>query len=168
MAALDELAKSHWDNGNDFFPPTSFQISNIHAGTGAGNVIPGEMHVCFNFRFSTEVTDQILIDRVTAILEAHELEYEIKWTFNGQPFLTDTGALLEATQCAIAAVKGTPTVLSTAGGTSDGRFIAQTGAQVIELGPVNRTIHSTDEHVQVSDLVRLSKIYEGILLHLLK
>ena len=155
MAALDELAKSHWDNGNDFFPPTSFQISNIHAGTGAGNVIPGEMHVCFNFRFSTEVTDQILIERVTAILEAHELEYEIKWTFNGQPFLTDTGALLEATQGAIAAVKGTPTVLSTAGGTSDGRFIAPTGAQVIELGPVNATIHKIDECVKMSELEQL-------------
>ncbi|HAO18501.1 MAG TPA: succinyl-diaminopimelate desuccinylase [Alteromonas macleodii] len=167
MAALDELAKSHWDNGNDFFPPTSFQISNIHAGTGAGNVIPGEMHVCFNFRFSTEVTDQVLIERVTAILEAHELEYEIKWTFNGQPFLTDTGALLEATQGAIAAVKGTPTVLSTAGGTSDGRFIAPTGAQVIELGPVNATIHKIDECVKMSDLEQLADMYFSMLERLL-
>ena len=165
--ALDELAQAHWDNGNDFFPPTSFQISNIHAGTGAGNVIPGELHVCFNFRFSTEVTDQILIERVTTILDAHELDYDIKWTFNGQPFLTDTGALLDATQGAIEAVKGTPTVLSTAGGTSDGRFIAPTGAQVIELGPVNATIHKIDECVKMADLEQLADMYFGILERLL-
>ena len=117
MASLDDLAKSHWDNGNDFFPPTSFQISNIHAGTGAGNVIPGEMHVCFNFRFSTEVTAHILIERVTAILEAHQLEYEIKWKFNGQPFLPDTRALLEANQGAKASINGTPPCTADNGGT---------------------------------------------------
>ena len=165
--ALTELAQSHWDDGNAFFPPTSFQISNIHGGTGAGNVIPGELQVCFNFRFSTEVTDKQLIERVTHILDKHELDYDIKWTFNGQPFLTDTGALLDATQEAILAVKGEPTVLSTAGGTSDGRFIAPTGAQVIELGPVNATIHKIDECVKMSDLEQLADIYYGILVRLL-
>jgi succinyl-diaminopimelate desuccinylase len=166
-AALDELAKSHWDDGNEFFPPTSFQISNIYGGTGAGNVIPGELHVCFNFRFLTQVTDQLLIERVTTILDKHELDYDIRWTFNGQPFLTDTGALLDATQGAIEAVKGKPTVLSTAGGTSDGRFIAPTGAQVIELGPVNATIHKIDECVKMADLEQLADMYFGILERLL-
>lgn len=165
--ALAELAESHWDNGNDYFPPTSFQISNIHAGTGAGNVIPGELHVCFNFRFSTEVTNDILIDRVTKVLDKHGLEYDIKWTFNGQPFLTDTGALLEATTAAIEEVNGIPTTLSTAGGTSDGRFIAPTGAQVIELGPVNATIHKINECVKMADLEALAKMYYGILVRLL-
>ncbi len=165
--ALAELAESHWDNGNEYFPPTSFQISNIHAGTGAGNVIPGELHVCFNFRFSTEVTNDILIERVTNILDKHGLDYEIKWTFNGQPFLTDTGALLEATTAAIEEVNGIPTTLSTAGGTSDGRFIAPTGAQVIELGPVNATIHKINECVKMADLQALAKMYYGILVRLL-
>jgi succinyl-diaminopimelate desuccinylase len=165
--ALTELAQSHWDNGNEFFPPTSFQISNINGGTGAGNVIPGELHVCFNFRFSTEVTDQELIKRVTTILDKHELDYDIKWTFNGQPFLTDSGPLLTATEKAISDVRGTPTILSTAGGTSDGRFIAPTGAQVIELGPVNATIHKIDECVKMSDLELLSDMYYGILVNLL-
>jgi succinyl-diaminopimelate desuccinylase len=165
--ALSELASAHWDNGNDFFPPTSFQISNIHAGTGAGNVIPGELKVCFNFRFSTEVTNEILIKRVTEILDKHELDYDIDWTFNGQPFLTDTGALLEATQHAIASVCERPTTLSTAGGTSDGRFIAPTGAQVIELGPVNATIHKIDECVKMADLETLADIYYAIMVRLL-
>ena len=165
--ALTELSQSHWDNGNEFFPPTSFQISNIHGGTGAGNVIPGDLHVCFNFRFSTEVTDKELIERVVNILDKHNLDYEIKWTFNGQPFLTDSGALLKAAEKAIADVRGKPTVLSTAGGTSDGRFIAPTGAQVIELGPVNATIHKIDECVKMSDLEALSEMYYGILVNLL-
>lgn len=165
--ALTELAQSHWDNGNEFFPPTSFQISNINGGTGAGNVIPGELHVCFNFRFSTEVTDQELIKRVTTILDKHELDYDIKWTFNGQPFLTDSGPLLTATEKAIASVRGKPTILSTAGGTSDGRFIAPTGAQVIELGPVNATIHKIDECVKMRDLELLSEMYYGVLVNLL-
>lgn len=166
-SALAELAGAHWDNGNEFFPPTSFQISNIHAGTGAGNVIPGKMHVCFNFRFSTEVTDQLLIDRVTHILDSHNLNYDIKWTFNGQPFLTDKGELLKATEAAIESVNGKPTTLSTAGGTSDGRFIAPTGAEVIELGPVNATIHKVDEHVCIEDLRKLEHMYYGILKRLL-
>lgn len=165
--ALDELAQAHWDNGNDFFPPTSFQISNIHGGTGAGNVIPGELHVCFNFRFSTEVTDKQLIAKVEDILDKHGLEYEIKWTFNGQPFLTDHGELLTATQKAIASEMDFDTVLSTAGGTSDGRFIAPTGAQVVELGPVNATIHKIDEHVRIKDLYHLERIYYRLLENLL-
>ena len=165
--ALDELAQAHWDNGNDFFPPTSFQISNIHGGTGAGNVIPGELHVCFNFRFSTEVTDKQLIAKVEDILDKHGLEYEIKWTFNGQPFLTDHGDLLTATQKAIASEMDFDTVLSTAGGTSDGRFIAPTGAQVVELGPVNATIHKIDEHVRIKDLYHLERIYYRLLENLL-
>ncbi len=165
--ALAELANTKWDNGNDSFPPTSFQISNINGGTGAGNVIPGELKVCFNFRFSTEVTDHQLIDRVTQILDAHKLNYDINWTFNGQPFLTDTGNLVEATQRAIEHCTGRQTTLSTAGGTSDGRFIAPTGAQVIELGPVNATIHKIDECVKMDDLVTLTDIYQDILKRLL-
>lgn len=165
--ALAELAAEHWDDGNASFPPTSFQISNINGGTGAGNVIPGELHVCFNFRFSTEVTDKQLIERVLAILNKHDLEFEIKWTFNGQPFLTDSGELVEATKVAIKQVTGSETQLSTAGGTSDGRFIAPTGAQVVELGPVNATIHKVDERVRMDDLVLLENMYYCILEQLL-
>lgn len=165
--ALAELSTSHWDDGNEFFPPTSFQISNIHGGTGAGNVIPGHLDVCFNFRFSTEVTDQELIARTTAILDKHHLDYDIKWTFNGQPFLTSSGELVAATQKAIRSVNGKDTKLSTAGGTSDGRFIAPTGAQVIELGPVNATIHKVNECVRMDDLEKLTEMYEGILENLL-
>ncbi|MBU3022607.1 succinyl-diaminopimelate desuccinylase [Aestuariibacter sp. A3R04] len=165
--ALAELSQTHWDNGNASFPPTSFQISNIHAGTGAGNVIPGTCQVCFNFRFSTEVTDNQLIERVITILDKHGLDYDIKWTFNGQPFLTDKGDLVEATQHAICEATGYETQLSTAGGTSDGRFIAPTGAQVIELGPVNATIHKVDECVKMADLDMLANIYYGILVRLL-
>ncbi|MBD3584925.1 succinyl-diaminopimelate desuccinylase [Salinimonas sp. HHU 13199] len=165
--ALSELARTHWDDGNTFFPPTSFQISNLHAGTGAGNVIPGELNVCFNFRFSTEVTDNQLIDRVTTILDSHNLEYSLDWTFNGQPFLTDSGELVDAVQSAITSVTGSPAELSTAGGTSDGRFIAPTGAQVIELGPVNATIHKIDECVKMSDLESLEEIYYQTMVRLL-
>jgi succinyl-diaminopimelate desuccinylase len=165
--ALAELANTHWDNGNDSFPPTSFQISNINGGTGAGNVIPGELKICFNFRFSTEVTDQQLITRVTTVLDAHKLDYDINWTFNGQPFLTNSGELVQATQQAIKYCTGKETLLSTAGGTSDGRFIAPTGAQVIELGPVNATIHKIDECVKIDDLDTLANIYQDILKRLL-
>jgi succinyl-diaminopimelate desuccinylase len=167
IPALSELAASHWDNGNAFFPPTSFQISNINSGTGAGNVIPGDMTVMFNFRFSTEVTDQELIQRVTSILDKHELDYDLKWTFNGQPFLTDAGELVEATVAAIKEVTSQETELSTAGGTSDGRFIAPTGAQVIELGPVNATIHKINECVRMPDLEQLSDVYYHIMKRLL-
>ncbi|QCZ93889.1 succinyl-diaminopimelate desuccinylase [Salinimonas iocasae] len=165
--ALSELAQTHWDDGNAFFPPTSFQISNLHAGTGAGNVIPGELSVCFNFRFSTEVTDKQLIERVTTILDNHKLEYALDWTFNGQPFLTDSGELVEAVQSAITSVTGAAAQLSTAGGTSDGRFIAPTGAQVIELGPVNATIHKIDECVKMRDLETLEEIYYQTMVRLL-
>jgi succinyl-diaminopimelate desuccinylase len=165
--ALAELANTHWDKGNDSFPATSFQISNINGGTGAGNVIPGELKVCFNFRFSTEVTDQQLISKVTQVLNSHKLDYDIDWTFNGQPFLTDSGKLVEATQQAIKHCTGRDTLLSTAGGTSDGRFIAPTGAQVIELGPVNATIHKIDECVKIDDLNTLTEIYQDILQRLL-
>ena len=165
--ALAELANTHWDKGNDSFPATSFQISNINGGTGAGNVIPGELNVCFNFRFSTEVTDQQLITRVNQVLGSHKLDYDIDWTFNGQPFLTDSGELVEATQQAIKHCTDRETVLSTAGGTSDGRFIAPTGAQVIELGPVNATIHKIDECVKIDDLDTLADIYQDILQRLL-
>lgn len=165
--ALAELAATQWDQGNDFFPATSFQISNINGGTGAGNVIPGELQVCFNFRFSTEVTDQQLIERTLAILDKHGLEYKIHWTFNGQPFLTDAGKLVEATQAAIKAVTGRDTQLSTAGGTSDGRFIAPTGAQVLELGPVNATIHKINECVNIEDLQQLTDIYYQLMIKLL-
>ena len=165
--ALAELANTTWDRGNESFPPTSFQISNINGGTGAGNVIPGELKICFNFRFSTEVTDQMLITRTTQVLDAHKLDYDIDWTFNGQPFLTDSGELVKATQQAIKHCTGRETLLSTAGGTSDGRFIAPTGAQVIELGPVNATIHKIDECVKIDDLDTLADIYQDILQRLL-
>ena len=166
-SALAELVQTHWDDGNAFFPPTSFQISNLHAGAGAGNVIPGELSVCFNFRFSTEVTDEQLIERVTTILDNHKLEYALDWTFNGQPFLTDSGELVEAVQSAITSVTGAEAQLSTAGGTSDGRFIAPTGAQVIELGPVNATIHKIDECVKMRDLETLEEIYYQTMVRLL-
>ncbi len=164
---LTELAATTWDSGNDFFPPTSFQVSNIHAGTGAGNVVPGTVEVCFNFRFSTEVTDQQLIERVVALLTKHNIEYEIKWTFNGQPFLTERGALVDAVVESIKEVTGIDTELSTAGGTSDGRFIAPTGAQVIELGPENATIHKLDERVSIENIKTLEDIYYATLVRVL-
>lgn len=165
--ALAELAAGEWDRGNDFFPPTTFQISNIHAGTGATNVIPGVCEVIFNFRFSTETTHEALRERVAAVLDRHGLDYELDWNLSGQPFLTPRGELVEAAQQAIETVAGYATELSTAGGTSDGRFIAPTGAQVLELGPLNATIHKVDECVAVADLDRLSDMYERILVNLL-
>ncbi|MFQ6371027.1 succinyl-diaminopimelate desuccinylase [Shewanella sp. YIC-542] len=165
--ALAELAAMQWDNGNAFFPPTSFQIANINGGTGASNVIPGELQVMFNFRYSTEVTAEILIDRVQHILDVHGLDYELSWIFNGQPFLTDKGPLLEATQAAILETTGIQTDPQTSGGTSDGRFIAPTGAQVLELGPVNATIHKVNECVNVADLELLAQCYQRILEKLL-
>ncbi|WP_430462803.1 succinyl-diaminopimelate desuccinylase [Thalassolituus sp. LLYu03] len=161
--ALAELAAEVWDNGNDFFPATSFQISNIKAGTGATNVIPGDMEVVFNFRFSTELTADILKQRTHAILDKHGLEYSIDWALSGEPFLTARGELVAASVQAIREVTGLDTELSTAGGTSDGRFIAPTGAQVLELGPVNATIHKVDEHIVAADLDTLTAIYERIL-----
>lgn len=165
--ALAELANTEWDQGNEFFPKTTFQISNIHAGTGATNVIPGSCQVTFNFRFSTETTHRALRERVEAVLDRHGLDYDIDWNLSGLPFLTPRGELVEAAQKAIQAVMGFQTELSTSGGTSDGRFIAPTGAQVLELGPLNATIHQVNECVGVEDLDRLSAMYEHILEHLL-
>ncbi len=165
--ALAELTAAEWDRGNDFFPATSFQISNINAGTGATNVIPGDCQVLFNFRFSTEVTDFELRQRTETILQSHGLDYEIEWKLSGQPFLTDRGALVDATVAAIKDRTGGDAQLSTAGGTSDGRFIAPTGAQVVELGPVNATIHKVDEHTSISELDTLTDIYQGVLRNLL-
>ena len=165
--ALAELAAVEWDHGNDFFPPTTFQISNINAGTGAENVIPGTVELLFNLRFSTESTAEALQSRVTAILDRHGLDYDIRWRLSGQPFLTPAGELVEAARDAIQSATGTSTELSTSGGTSDGRFIAPTGAQVVELGPVNSTIHQTNECVNVAELDKLSVIYEEILKQLL-
>jgi len=165
--ALAELVATEWDQGNEFFPKTTFQISNIHAGTGATNVIPGVCEVTFNFRYPTETTHQALRARVEAILDRHGLAYDTEWTLSGPPFLTPRGELVEAAQRAIRAVSGIDTVLSTAGGTSDGRFIAPTGAQVLELGPLNATSHKVNECVGVEDLDRLSAMYERILESLL-
>lgn len=167
LPALGELVETVWDEGNEFFPPTTFQISNIAGGTGAGNVIPGELSVDFNFRFSTENSAGRLRQRVAAILGAHELDYEISWTLSGEPFLTASGELVDAVAHAIREVTGRTTELSTAGGTSDGRFIAPTGAQVVELGPVNASIHQIDERVRATDLDTLSEIYEATLRRLL-
>ncbi|WP_298774365.1 succinyl-diaminopimelate desuccinylase [uncultured Shewanella sp.] len=165
--ALTELSNIVWDQGNDFFPPTSFQIANINGGTGASNVIPGDLNVMFNFRYSTEVTAEKLIERVIALLDKHQLDYDIDWIFNGLPFLTDNGPLLDATRDAIKQTTGIDTDPQTSGGTSDGRFIAPTGAQVIELGPVNATIHKVNESVNIDDLEQLALCYEKILENLL-
>ncbi|VAX12577.1 N-succinyl-L,L-diaminopimelate desuccinylase [hydrothermal vent metagenome] len=165
--ALLQLSTETWDQGNDHFPPTTFQISNINAGTGATNVIPGKLEVQFNLRFSTELNEQIIRQRVEAILNQHALDYEIDWQLSGNPFLTAEGELVEAIRKAVKNVCAYETELSTAGGTSDGRFIAPTGAQVVELGPLNATIHQVNEHVSIADLDRLSDIYEHTLITLL-
>ena len=162
-AALAELAAEQWDQGNAYFPSTSFQIANIHAGTGASNVIPGELKVMFNFRYSTESSAQQLQQRVAALLDRHGLQYTLDWTLNGLPFLTDAGSLVEATVKAVYQVQGFKPRLETSGGTSDGRFIAPTGAQVVELGPCNATIHKINECVSVTDLEQLAKMYEAVL-----
>jgi succinyl-diaminopimelate desuccinylase len=164
--AIAELAATVWDQGNEFFPPTSWQISNVHAGTGATNVIPGEMVIDFNFRFCTESTADSLKQRVTALLQKHQLNFEIEWTLGGLPFLTTPGTLVAAVQEAIQQVTGLQTELSTTGGTSDGRFIAQTCPQVIELGPPNATIHKIDEYVAISDIEPLKNIYKQVLIRL--
>ena len=161
--ALAELASESWDQGNEFFPATSFQISNINGGTGATNVIPGELEVMFNFRFSTEVTDGHLRQRTEAILDGHGLDYELTWNLSGQPFLTPEGELVEAAVASIKQVTGMDTELSTAGGTSDGRFIAPMGTQVVELGPINATIHQIDENTNVAELDVLTDIYQALL-----
>ncbi|RJX67516.1 succinyl-diaminopimelate desuccinylase [Vibrio sinensis] len=163
LLAIHELTTTEWDKGNEYFPPTSFQIPNVQAGTGASNVIPGEFNVQFNLRFSTELNNDIIIERINAILDKHDLDYDLKWTFNGDPFLTDTGALLDAVVDAVDAVNQTKPALLTTGGTSDGRFIARMGGQVVELGPVNATIHKVNECVSVDDLEKLTKMYQKTL-----
>lgn len=165
--ALADLAAERWDNGNHFFPATSFQVSNIHSGTGATNVIPGSVQVLFNFRFSTEVTVEQLKARTEAILKQHQLDYELQWHLSGQPFLTEEGPLVEAAVTSIREITGIEAQLSTAGGTSDGRFIAPHGCQVVELGPVNATIHKVNECASVDDIEILQKIYRRILEKLL-
>lgn len=167
LPALAELAATQWDEGNAYFPPTSFQIPNLQAGTGASNVIPGEFDVQFNFRFSTELTDEEIKRRVHSVLDAHGLDYDVKWTLSGQPFLTDTGELLAAVVAAVEEVNHQAPALLTTGGTSDGRFIAQMGAQVVELGPVNATIHKVNECVRIADLEKLTDMYQKTLNHLL-
>lgn len=167
MPALAELSQYHWDNGNDYFPATSFQLSNIHSGTGATNVVPGHLTALFNLRYSTELTDQIIVDQVESILNKHQLDYDIKWTFNGKPFITelgnDAGDFLTSVTNAVSSVTGSKPQLSTSGGTSDGRFIAPTGAKVIELGPCNATIHQVNESVICDDLNKLCDIYYACL-----
>ena len=161
--ALAELVALRWDEGNAFFPPTSWQVSNIHAGTGVGNVIPGEVVVDFNFRFSTESSVQSLKDRLTAVLDRHGLTYQVQWILGGSPFLTQPGELSQAVQDAILAETGIRTELSTTGGTSDGRFISQICPQVIELGPPNASIHQVNENVRLQDIEPLKNIYQGVL-----
>jgi len=165
--ALAELAAEHWDEGNAFFPPTSFQISNLNSGTGATNVVPGELTALFNFRFSTESTVEGLQQRVAAILDKHQLDWSIDWALSGLPFLTEPGELLDAVASSIKATTGRDTQPSTSGGTSDGRFIATMGTQVVELGPVNATIHQVDERILASDLELLTEIYYQTLVRLL-
>ena len=163
MPALNELVAIEWDRGNEFFPPTSMQIANVKAGTGSNNVIPGDMFVQFNFRFSTELTDALIKQRVEELLERHQLNYSIEWRLSGQPFLTARGALVDAVVNAVEHYSEITPQLLTTGGTSDGRFIALMGAQVVELGPVNATIHKVNECVNASDLQLLSRMYQRIM-----
>jgi succinyl-diaminopimelate desuccinylase len=163
LPALAELAATEWDRGNEFFPPTSWQISNIHGGTGAGNIIPGSVVVDFNFRFASVSRAEDLQRRVHEVLDRHGLEYELAWTLGGQPFLTTPGELVNAVQEAIRAETGVATELSTTGGTSDGRFISRICPQVIEFGPINASIHKIDEHVRVADIEPLKNIYRRTL-----
>jgi succinyl-diaminopimelate desuccinylase len=163
LPALAELAAIEWDRGNAFFPPTSWQVSNIHGGTGATNIIPGSVVVDFNFRYSTESTPEQLRERTRAVLDRHGLTYQLEWVLGGLPFLTTPGELVGAVQDAIRAETGIETQLSTTGGTSDGRFISRICPQVIEFGPINATIHKIDEHVRVADLEPLKNIYRRVL-----
>jgi len=165
--ALAELAAVEWDAGNEYFPPTTFQVANIASGTGAENVIPGVLEAQFNLRFSTESSADSIKSRIAAILDRHRLDYKIDWKLSGQPFLTPVGELVDAARAAIRSISGIDTELSTSGGTSDGRFIAPTGAQVVELGPVNATIHQINECVKAEELDTLSMVYGDILTRLL-
>lgn len=161
--AIAELAGTRWDEGNAYFPPTTFQISNFHAGTGATNVVPGTAEIDFNFRFSTESTPDSLKAAVTRVLDAHGLEYDIAWNLSGQPFLTPKGQLSDALVQAIDAELGVKAELSTTGGTSDGRFIARISREVVEFGPINATIHQIDENISVDTLVPLQNVYRRTL-----
>ena len=165
--ALAEFAATVWDNGNEYFPPTTWQVSNIHAGTGATNVIPGELELLFNFRFSTASTSEGLRSRVHAILDRHRVGYELEWTLGGEPFLTPRGELVEAVAGAIKDVTGVETEISTTGGTSDGRFIKRICPQVVEFGPVNTSIHKLNEHVELAAVEPLRQIYQRVLEKLL-
>jgi len=167
MQPLHELTQEIWDQGNEVFPPTSFQISNIHAGTGVDNVIPGTLEALFNFRFSTELNESIIRQRTEAILDKCELEYSLEWKLSGLPFLTRNAVLIDAVSSSIFEVNGVTTTPSTTGGTSDGRFIAPTGAEVVEVGPCNASIHKIDERVRLADLDALGLIYQGIIRRLL-
>lgn len=162
--ALDALISAEWDRGNEYFQPTSFQISNIHAGTGASNVIPGTLEVWFNFRFSPESSATVLQARVCDILDGHRLQYDLQWTVIGEPFLTPRGALVDALAASVQSVAGVQPALSTSGGTSDGRFLARLAREVVEFGPLNDSIHEIDERVRVADLEPLSAIYERTIL----
>ena len=165
--AITELAGIEWDHGNEYFPPTSWQISNIHAGTGATNVIPGEMVIDFNFRFSTENTPDTLQARMHEILDRHRLDYEIEWSLSGMPFLTPRGRLVEALSASIRDVLGIAPELSTTGGTSDGRFIARISSEVVEFGPINESIHKLNENIPLADIEPLHRVYLGVLERLL-
>ena len=167
LPALTELTMETWDRGNIYFPATSLQISNIKSGTGATNVVPGSAEVAFNFRYSTEVTDQQLKERVTSILDKHNVHYSLDWTLSGQPFLTSEGVLIKSTVESIFEITGFNTQLSTSGGTSDGRFFAPSGTEVVELGPVNESIHKVDENISIQDLDILSEIYKNLLIKIL-
>lgn len=167
LPALAELVTTQWDNGNEFFPPTSFQIPNLHAGTGASNVIPGEFNVQFNMRFSTELNNEEIMRRVHSTLDSYGLDYKLDWTLNGDPFLTDHGELLDAVVEAVEEITHTKPQLLTTGGTSDGRFIARMDCQVIELGPINATIHKVNECVSIADLEKLTDMYQNTMQKLL-
>jgi len=167
MPALGELSELHWDNGNEYFPPTSFQLSNIQSGTGATNVVPGHLTALFNLRYSTELTAEMIVDKVEALLTRHQLDFDINWVFNGQPFITEPSTLVDSVVQAIKTCCNITPELSTSGGTSDGRFIAPTGAQVVELGPCNATIHQVNECVAVQDLILLTDVYYQTLVNAL-
>lgn len=160
---LDELHRIEWDQGNDYFPPTSFQVVDVRAGIGAPNVTPGELSARFNFRYSTEWTHETLRARVERIFESHEIDYELNWHLSGEPFLTRPGRLIDAVSKAVAENTGRKPELSTGGGTSDGRFISPAGVDVVELGPVNASIHKVDEHVRADDVLGLTRMYQRVM-----
>jgi succinyl-diaminopimelate desuccinylase len=167
FAALTALSEISWDSGNDYFDPTQLQFSNIHSGTGATNVIPGELVAVFNLRFSTEITADEIQSKCEKVLEATGIDYSLDWQLSGNPFLTEPGDLVDAVRESIMTATGVSAQLSTGGGTSDGRFIASMGSQIIELGPINASIHQRNEHVLLSDIPKLARIYEGIMERLL-